>query len=132
MSVVVRDVVCEMCSTKFRREGDKKRHKCVTERRKPVWEQHGAVQCERCHKWFRSRGGMAVQGLCLCTEHRMPSDGVTSGLYPCRRFALPQGSTYHHAQRVRRRKSKTSVCVCVCGFLLISLYIHHSWPTTVA
>ena len=59
-SVVVRDAVCEVCSRKSRREGDKKRHKCVTERRKPVWEQHGAVQCERCHKWFRSRGGMAV------------------------------------------------------------------------
>ena len=44
----VRDVVCEVCSRKFRREGDKKRHKCVAERRKPVWEQRGAVQCGEC------------------------------------------------------------------------------------
>ena len=41
----------------FRREGDKKRHKCVLERSKPVSEQSGALQCSR---WFRSRGGLSV------------------------------------------------------------------------
>ena len=56
----VRDVECEVCGRKFRREGDKKRHKCVDERRKPVSQQRGAVQCEGCRKWFRSRGGLAV------------------------------------------------------------------------
>ena len=59
-SEVVRGVVCEVCSRKLRREGDKKRHKCVAERRKPVWEQRGAVQCGECLAWFRSRGGLAV------------------------------------------------------------------------
>ena len=59
-SVASRDVVCETCARKFRREGDKKRHKCVDERRKPVNEQLGAVQCQFCQEWFRSRGGLAV------------------------------------------------------------------------
>ena len=34
--------------------GNRKRSKCAGERRKPVCEQHGAVQ-------YKSRGGLAVQ-----------------------------------------------------------------------
>ena len=56
-SVAVRDVVCEVCARKFRRESDKKRHKCLAERQKPISEQRGAVQCQQCHSWFRSRAG---------------------------------------------------------------------------
>ena len=52
--VAVLEVVCEVCGRVFRREGDKKRHKCVTERSKPVSEQRGAAQCPVCKKWFRS------------------------------------------------------------------------------
>ena len=59
-SVAVRDVVCEVCARKFRRESDKKRHKCLAERQKPISEQRGAVQCQQCHSWFRSRGGLIV------------------------------------------------------------------------
>ena len=55
-----RDVQCEVCGRKFSRESDRKRHKCVDERRKPVSQQKGAVQCGTCHRWFRSRGGKAV------------------------------------------------------------------------
>ena len=58
-AVAGRDVVCEVCSRSFRREGDKKRHKCVAERQKPVSEQRGAAQCLHCMKWFKSRGGLA-------------------------------------------------------------------------
>ena len=29
-------------------------------RRKPVWEQKGAVQCVACSHWFRSKGGLTV------------------------------------------------------------------------
>ena len=29
-------LLCEVCSRSFRREGDKRRHKCVAEREKPV------------------------------------------------------------------------------------------------
>ena len=53
-SVAVREVVCEVCSRTFRRESDCKRHKCVAERRKPVSEQRGSVQCQMCKRWFRS------------------------------------------------------------------------------
>ena len=59
-AVTARDVVCRMCSKKFRRESDKARHKCVDERRKPENEQQGSVQCQECLRWFRSRGGLAV------------------------------------------------------------------------
>ena len=54
-SVAVREVVCEVCSRTFRRESDCKRHKCIAERRKPVSEQHGSVQCQMCRRWFRSK-----------------------------------------------------------------------------
>ena len=53
-------VECQQCLWKFRRESDRKRHKCVAERRKPISEQHGAIQCTPCSVWFRSRGGLAV------------------------------------------------------------------------
>ena len=58
--MVVRDVVCEVCSRSFSREGDKKRHKCLNERQKPVSEQRGAVQCLRCVRCFKSRGGLTL------------------------------------------------------------------------
>lgn len=54
------EIVCAVCSRSFRRESDRKRHKCTTERSKPVCEQRGAVQCQACSKWFRSRGGLSV------------------------------------------------------------------------
>ena len=53
-------VQCPQCKRCFRREGDKKRHKCLAERQKPIPEQRGAVQCSTCSKWFRSQGGFAV------------------------------------------------------------------------
>ena len=49
-AAVVRDVVCEVCFRKFRRERDKTRHKCVDERRKPRSEQQGATQCLQCNR----------------------------------------------------------------------------------
>ena len=41
--VTGRNVVCAVCSRIFRQESDKKRHNCVDERRKPVWEQKVAA-----------------------------------------------------------------------------------------
>ena len=55
-------VLCRECGRWFRREADKTRHKCAAERRRPVCEQGGALQCEGCQRWFRSRGGLAVLG----------------------------------------------------------------------
>ena len=40
---VDRGVVCEVYSRGFRRENDKKRHKCVSERQKPVCDRRGSV-----------------------------------------------------------------------------------------
>ena len=37
----------------FRRESDKARHKCISERKKPIHQQAGAIQCER---WLKSKG----------------------------------------------------------------------------
>ena len=59
-TVVVRDVVCRVCSKSFRRESDRKRHKYIDERRMFIWDQKGAVQCLKCQKWFKSKGRMAV------------------------------------------------------------------------
>ena len=55
-----RNVECTVCHRQFRRECDKKRHKCTEERQKPVCEQRGAIQCSVCSRWFRSKGGLAV------------------------------------------------------------------------
>ncbi len=55
-----RTVECTDCRRMFRREADKARHKCVSERARPVEKQRGAVQCDVCGRWFRSGGGLAV------------------------------------------------------------------------
>ena len=39
-------MVCDECGRCFRRESDKARHKFLSERRKPVSDQAGSVQCE--------------------------------------------------------------------------------------
>ncbi len=54
------NVGCKVCGRKFRREGDRKRHKYVDERQKPVSQQKGVVHCVTCCRWFRSKGGLAV------------------------------------------------------------------------
>ena len=53
-------VRCEECQRTFRRESDRKRHKCISERMKPVSEQRGSIQCSTCKRWFHSRGGYSV------------------------------------------------------------------------
>ena len=50
---MVKTVTCTVCGRSFRRESDRKRQKCLDERRKPVSEQRGAVQCQNCHRWLR-------------------------------------------------------------------------------
>ena len=47
--------VCVRGWVGVKRESDKMRYKCVTERQKAVYEQHGAAQCSQCLRWFRSR-----------------------------------------------------------------------------
>ena len=49
-------IVSRVCGRAFRRQGDLKRHKCLSEREKPVEEQQGAAQCAVCRRCFRSAG----------------------------------------------------------------------------
>ena len=55
---------CDLCSVwmiiNFRRECDKARHKCIAEREHPIEEQSGAVQCQKCERWFYSAGGLVA------------------------------------------------------------------------
>ena len=51
-----KNVLCDVCGRRFRQESDKAHHKCAAKRR-PVCEQEGALQCKKCMRWFRSRGG---------------------------------------------------------------------------
>ena len=44
-AAVMKEVVCQVCRRKFSREGDRKRHECREERRKPVRELRGAAVC---------------------------------------------------------------------------------------
>ena len=44
LPVATCEVVCEVYFRKFRRESDKKIHKCTIEMEKAVYEQHGATQ----------------------------------------------------------------------------------------
>ncbi len=53
-------VVCPVCSRSFSRQSDCVRHKCLAERAKPIAEQPGACQCDRCGRWLKSHGGLAV------------------------------------------------------------------------
>ena len=53
-------VVCAECGRKFSRPSDLKRHKCLSERSKPIEEQRGAMKRKICLKWFYSKGGLAV------------------------------------------------------------------------
>ena len=41
-------VECKECGRTFRRTSDRKRHKCLAEKVKPVKEQRGALQCSEC------------------------------------------------------------------------------------
>ena len=56
---VVCSVVCAGCQRLFRRESDRKRHKCSDVRALPIHQQPGAVQCGICNRWFAAAGGLA-------------------------------------------------------------------------
>ena len=56
-NVDLQTVVCPECHRGYRRISDLKRHKCIGERVKPIHEQKGAIECQTCTKYFRSKGG---------------------------------------------------------------------------
>ena len=84
-----KNLLCDVCGTRFRQKNDKARHNCAARRRRPVCEQEGAVQCEECRKWFCSRGGLVVR---RCRREEVVEDGaaggagagVSQGLVECR------------------------------------------------
>ena len=49
-SVNHEQIKCDKCNRLFRREKDRKRHYCISERQKPMSEQRGAVQCRTCNQ----------------------------------------------------------------------------------
>ena len=71
-----RNVICMECGQAFRRESDRARHRCRSEREKPMREQAGAVQCGSCERWFRSRGGLAVR---QCRRDQVEEDSAQTG-----------------------------------------------------
>ena len=66
------------------------RHKCITEREKPVSEQVGAVQCQGCKQWWRSKGGLAVHS---CNTENPDTNQLTNQSTVCtvceRTFSRP-------------------------------------------
>ena len=79
----VKAVICAPCGRSFRRESDKARHKCVAERERPIKEQPGAVQCQRCECWFRSAGGLAVHKCSALEQSAQASNAVSGQLFLC-------------------------------------------------
>ena len=73
------EVVREVYSRKFRRENDKKRHKCTSEREKPVCEQHGATQCSL---------QQMVQEKCKTSSPHKQAKKWNSGIGVCALFPL--------------------------------------------
>ena len=52
----LREVRCDECSSTFRREADKAKHKCLIEQQKPIHEQHGSTHC----RYFKGGFGTKV------------------------------------------------------------------------
>ena len=60
VSMLANEAECVMCGRTFRRESDKARDKCISERKKPIHQQAGAIQCLNCERWLKSKGGLKV------------------------------------------------------------------------
>ena len=101
-------VECKGCGRTFRRTSDRKRHKCVAERAKPVKEQRDALQCSKCQKWFCSRGGLAVH---KCIESR---ELLTETPVKDENSALLSPSGLRRASDQIWQWTDRTGCVCVC------------------
>ncbi len=134
-SVPIVVVACDVCQRSFSRSSDKQRHKCLPERRKPVELQSGSIQCQKCLRWFRSKGGLAVHkcqstisessATVGCSQHLAASVSVPA-ILPCctahcpscnRCFKSASGFRRHNCQRGKRspvidRTSFSFHCSC--------------------
>ena len=95
-----------VCRRLFRRESDKARHKCITERDKPVSEQSGAVQCQRCKRWWRSKGGFAVHRYVPLKTQTQTRQQIRQPLVciVCERTFSRPGDKKRHKRIVEREK----------------------------
>ena len=92
-----KEVECCVCGRYFRRESDKTRHKCINEREKPIHEQAGAIQCQRCERWFKSSGRLAVHR-CTLGDSVPPVASLATSTYcaACdRHFSRPDDLKRH-------------------------------------
>ena len=71
-----KNVLCDVCGRRFRKENDKAHLKCTAERRQ-LCEQEGAVPCEECKNWIRSRGWLAVDRY---RSEELVEDDATGGM----------------------------------------------------
>ena len=72
----VKSVVCQICDCFFHRLSDLKRHTCHSERQLPIHLQAGAVQCNKCNRWFASKGGLAVHACSAPVDQRQQTQPV--------------------------------------------------------
>ena len=71
-------MIFALCGHSFRRESDKAHHKCIAEQERPIEEQFGAVQCQRCECWFYNVRGLAVHE-CSVHEQSTQASNTASG-----------------------------------------------------
>ena len=95
-----RNVLCNVCGRKFRRESDKACHKCTAERRRPVCKQEGAVQCEECRRWFRACSAQMYRREEIMEDSAAGGVGVSQGRVECREC----GRTFSRSGDLKRHK----------------------------
>ena len=109
-------VECKECGRTFRRTSDRKKHKCLAERAKPVKEQRSALQCSKCQKWFCSRGGTSCAQ--VEREQRLTETPAAEDSALLAPFSLSHVTKFGSGQTGQDR------CVCVCvGWLLYNCII---------
>ena len=144
-----KNVLCDVCGRRFRRESDKARHKYEAERRRPICKQEGAVQCGECRWWFHSRGGLPVH---RCKREVVVEDdvagsaekGVSQGRVECREcgrtFSRQSDLKRHkcideHSKPVKKQRGSLQCLICrrwfkSSGGLSIHRKITHRKKTT--
>ena len=103
---------CDTCQRVFRRESYKARHKCKSEWEKPVNQQRGSVQCQRCEIWFCSKGGLAVHRCKIQDEWQHDT------LFP---MHLQWGCVIMLTAAICKEGRKVCVCVSPCTLRLCLL-----------
>ena len=106
-------IKCDECGRFFRRESDKKRHKCISERQKPVSEQRGPpnAQC--------AKDGFAAAEVCLSTTAEV-SNWALALLSPCRGS---RDRVYGSKKEGKKVCAYACMCVCVCVCVCVCMCV---------